>query len=189
MIINAKETYARWAAALDYQYFTGESYIRAFDRSMLLDVVYDSRGRPSGRGNAYDQAFMLIPQAELTPTEYMYQRTMRIAKDNALLSRATGLSRKHYLLTIPNTAVVGDTIWALAGGQALYVLRPVDQVLKQYIFVGECYGHGLMDGEVVRQLHLGETKDGRYISDLAPAAEYGSISVEHACPAKRTHAT
>ena len=101
---------------------------------------------------------MLKPQAELTPTEYTYQNTMRKAQNNACSLRETGLSQKHYLLMIPNTAVVGDTIWALAGGQVLYVLRPVNQALNQYIFVGECYGHGLMDGEIVRQLHLGETR-------------------------------
>ena len=155
---NAIKTGVRWAAALNYQYFTGESFISACNRSILLDVAYDSQGRPSIRGNAYDRALVLKPQAELTPTEYTHQTTMQIAQHNACSSRDLGLSQKHYILAIPNTAVAGDTIWALAGGQVLYLLRPVNLKLKQYIFVGECYGHGLMDGEIVKQLHSCEIK-------------------------------
>ena len=153
-----KETSRRWAASLNHRYFTGERYVDAYRRTLLLDVVYDTRGRPSERGNTYDRALMSKAQSELTPTEYLYRNTMQIAQNHGLSLRDMGLSQKHYVLAIPNTAVVGDTIWALAGGQVLYVLRPVDRETGQYIFVGECYGHGLMDGEIVRQLHLGEIK-------------------------------
>lgn len=72
--------------------------------------------------------------------------------------RDLGLSQKSYLLMIPNTAVVGDMIWALAGGQALYILRSVSPGIKQYRFIGECYAHGLMDGDIVRRLNLGEAR-------------------------------
>ena len=68
------------------------------------------------------------------------------------------LGQKSYLLMIPNTAVVGDLIWALAGGQALYILRPMNPEIKQYRFISECYAHGLMDGDILRRLHLGEVK-------------------------------
>ena len=30
--------------------------------------------------------------------------------------------------------------------------------MKQYMFIGESYVHGLMDGDVVRRLKLGEVK-------------------------------
>ena len=155
---TAKATSIRWQASLNHRYFTGESYLDAYRRILLLDVVYDIRGNPSERGNTYDGALMMKTQAELTPTEYLYTTTMQTAQSNGMSSRDIGLSEKHYLLTIPNTAVAGDAIWALAGGQVLYMLRLVNEELNQYIFVGECYGHGLMDGEIVRQLHLGETK-------------------------------
>ena len=153
-----RTTSSRWAADLSYHYFTGESYVDACKRTMLLDVAYDPTGRPSKRGNSYDEVLMRKPQTELTPTEYRHQLAMKGAQKNAFTLRDMGLSQKQYLLLIPNTAVVGDTIWALAGGQVLYVLRPVNRELGQYMFVGECYGHGLMDGEIVRQIHLGETK-------------------------------
>ena len=73
-----------------------------------------------------------------------------------MTSRSLGLSWKLYTLVIPNTAAIGDELWALGGGQALYILRPMNHRRKQYIFIGECYAHGLMDGEIVRMLHTGE---------------------------------
>jgi hypothetical protein len=54
--------------------------------------------------------------------------------------------------------MVGDVVWALAGGQVLYMLRPVENVLNKYRFIGECYAHGLMDGEVARWLRIGEAR-------------------------------
>lgn len=81
---------------------------------------------------------------------------MRTAQLKASVSRDLGLSQKSYLLMIPNTAVVEDLIWALAGGQALYILRPVNPEMKLYRFIVECYAHGLMDGDIVRRLNLGE---------------------------------
>lgn len=57
-----------------------------------------------------------------------------------------GYSQKSYLLMVPNTAVAGDAIWALAGGQALNILRSMDRGTKRYRLIGECYVHGLMDG-------------------------------------------
>lgn len=49
----------------------------------------------------------------------------------------------------------GDEIWILAGGRVPYVLRPCDKsqseldisAPKRYIFKGDCYIHGIMEGE------------------------------------------
>ncbi len=37
----------------------------------------------------------------------------------------------------------------LLGGNPLYILRPIEDDF--YLFVGQCYVHGLMDGEVVNE--------------------------------------
>ena len=73
-----------------------------------------------------------------------------------MISRRQAFSRKHYILIVPNTTVEGDLIWALVRGRTLYVLRPIDGNEKRFTFIGECYVHGFMDGEVDRQLHVGE---------------------------------
>ncbi|KIW27846.1 uncharacterized protein PV07_07547 [Cladophialophora immunda] len=157
----------RWATEMDSTYAaTGESYVDALNRTLALDVVYDELGRPSERGGKLDFAFMRRPRAELSLTEYRYQMNMRGARDNASVGRDIGRSERDYLLMIPNTAVVGDHVWALSGGKVLYLLRPVVNVgggagapvPNRYRMVGECYAHGLMDGEIARRVHMGEAR-------------------------------
>ncbi|MCJ1315427.1 hypothetical protein MMC15_000746 [Xylographa vitiligo] len=154
----AREKGRKWDIESKHKYFTGETYVNAMNRTVVLDLVYDEFGRPSERGNKADFAFLRKPRAELSLTEYRHQMNMRIATRKASALRNVGMSQKLYLLMIPNTAVVGDMIWALAGGQALYILRSVNQELNQYKFIGECYAHGLMDGEIVRKLSIGEVR-------------------------------
>jgi hypothetical protein len=154
----AREKGRKWAIDSRHKYFTGESYADAIKRTTVLDLVNDGLGRPSERGGKLDTAFLRKPRAELSLVEYRYQMNMRTAQMKASTLRDLGLSRKLYLLMIPNTAVVGDVIWALAGGQTLYILRPMNREINQYRFIGECYAHGLMDGEIVRRLHLGEAR-------------------------------
>jgi hypothetical protein len=106
----------------------------------------------------FENSFLVKPRTELSLIEYQYQMNMRYAIGSASISRDVGLSQMSYLLMIPNTAVVGDVVWALAGGQALYILRPTNRETNQYRFIGECYAHGLMDGEIVRRLQVGEAR-------------------------------
>ncbi len=118
----------------------------------MLDLVYDDLGRPARRGGTYNSTLRHGPLAECTSVWLRAQSDGRTASIRASSCRDLGLSEKLFLVMSPNTAVVGDTIWALTGGQALYVLRPVDVESRRYIFIGECYAHGLMDGEVVKML-------------------------------------
>jgi hypothetical protein len=155
---SANEKSRKWAGDLKYKYFTGEAYFDVLKRTLVLDIVYDDVGRPAERGGKIDFAFLLRPHVELSLVEYRNQMNMRTAKVRASLLRDIGLSQKFYILMIPNTAMVGDAIWALAGGHALYILRPMNLEKAQYRFIGECYAHGLMDGEITRRLHLGEVK-------------------------------
>jgi hypothetical protein len=101
---------------------------------------------------------MKRPRAELSPAELRLQINARKAFARALVSRNLGLSQRIYLLMMPITAVVGDLIWALAGGQVLYILRTVNREKNQYRFIGECYTHGVMDGGILRRLQLGEAR-------------------------------
>lgn len=155
---NAKEKGRKWAVDSKHKYFTGESFADAISRTSVLDIIYDELGRPSERGGKADNAFLQRPRAELSLVEYRYQMNMRNARNQACILRGLGMSQKSFLLMVPTTAVVGDLIWALAGGQVLYILRPMNTEMKQYRFIGECYAHGLMDGDILRRLHLGEVR-------------------------------
>ena len=155
---TAREKGRKWAVDSKHKYFTGESFSNAIQHSRVLDLVYDEELKPSQRGGKRDAAFMKRPRAELSLAEFRLQMNARNAHARALVSRNLGLSQRMYLLMVPITAVVGDLIWALAGGQVLYILRPVNREKNQYRFIGECYAHGLMDGEILRRLQLEEAR-------------------------------
>ena len=57
-----------------------------------------------------------------------------------------------YMALVNIQGEVEDKIFVLFGGSMLYVLRPKDD---KYILIGECYVHGLMDGEAMRYLREG----------------------------------
>ncbi|KIN07745.1 hypothetical protein OIDMADRAFT_174671 [Oidiodendron maius Zn] len=63
-------------------------------------------------------------------------------------------TRKGYIGLCRNAAKVGDKISILLGGEAPFVLR---QEKDNHRFVGECYVHGIMDGEAMSAL---EEEDG-----------------------------
>ena len=59
-------------------------------------------------------------------------------------------TRQEALGIVPEWAEPGDAIVVFMGGEVPYLLRP-DPSDEKYTFVGECYLHGFMDGEVLRQ--------------------------------------
>ena len=53
----------------------------------------------------------------------------------------------------PGLTQPGDLICVLFRGRVLYVFSPVEHGL---LFIGECYIHGLMDGEAMSLLESGD---------------------------------
>jgi hypothetical protein len=151
-------TIPNWAAESRNKYFTGESWEDAHKRTIALDIVYDDNGKPVKRGGKIDFDVLRRPRGELSILGYQKQLDMSLVLDRAYKLRCLGQSQNLYLVMVPTTAVVGDEIWALAGGQVFYVLRPVTQERTHYTFIGECYAHGLMDGEIVKRLQSGECR-------------------------------
>lgn len=155
---RGREIGLRWDAALSHTYFTGESFGDVMQRTSVLDIVYDDYGRPSERGGKVDYAFLGRPRVDLGPAEYRHQMNMRNAKIQASKLRRRGLSQNLYIMMVPRTAEIGDEVWALAGGNTLYVLRLLDGETMSYTYVGECYAHGLMDGEIMRKIESGASR-------------------------------
>lgn len=65
---------------------------------------------------------------------------------NTCGSRKFGITIGRLIGLVPDTAQIGDQIYLLLGGQVLYVLRPFE---RHHRLVGECYIHGLTDGEAL----------------------------------------
>ena len=58
-----------------------------------------------------------------------------------------------YYALCPPAARGGDKLCLLLGGQTLFCLRPSGD---SYLFVGECYAHGVMDGEALDMAEKGQ---------------------------------
>ncbi|KAE8444364.1 hypothetical protein EG329_000564 [Mollisiaceae sp. DMI_Dod_QoI] len=66
--------------------------------------------------------------------------------NNATYGRRYFVTESMYMGLAPADSEPGDHVVVLLGGQVPFVLRPVTEGWK---FVGECYVHGIMDGEIM----------------------------------------
>ncbi|KAE9373755.1 hypothetical protein N431DRAFT_315758, partial [Stipitochalara longipes BDJ] len=66
------------------------------------------------------------------------------------------LSSHGYIGLAPGRADPGDLICVLFGGSAPFILRKQG---NNYILIGECFCHGLMDGEIIQDLDSGVGKE------------------------------
>jgi hypothetical protein len=65
------------------------------------------------------------------------------------------VTEKRNMCLGPGATIPGDIVCVLFGGSKPYVLRPIPHT-DHHLFVGECYVHGLMDGEAIDMLERGE---------------------------------
>ena len=70
----------------------------------------------------------------------------------ACFNRQLAITNGKLLGLVPETCVAGDEIFVLYGGQVLFILRPWR---GSYKLVGECYIHGIMDGQALRSVRDG----------------------------------
>ncbi|KAH7400203.1 hypothetical protein BKA64DRAFT_477296 [Cadophora sp. MPI-SDFR-AT-0126] len=67
---------------------------------------------------------------------------------HTLEGRRVFVTQNRWMGVGPHILQPGDVVAMLFGGNVPYILRPVD---NHYILVGECYVHGIMNGEPVRE--------------------------------------
>ena len=63
------------------------------------------------------------------------------------------VTKNKYLGHVPITANAGDLICVILGAGAPFVIRP-DPTGNTYQLIGECYVHGMMNGEAMRMPHI-----------------------------------
>ncbi|MCJ1389150.1 hypothetical protein MMC18_002005 [Xylographa bjoerkii] len=152
----AKET--RWRLASNGKYVTGEPFRDTVQRTQAMDPLCDGLGRPSERGGFSSVEFLRKKKEELTEQEYQWQIKMGHAKRKAHLGRTLGRCEGGWMAMLPQRSKAGDGVWALLGGKVLYVLRREGDGGHLYRLIGETYVHGLMDGEAMRRVAVGEAK-------------------------------
>ena len=74
-------------------------------------------------------------------------RHMHVAMKAAVQRRRLGTTMQRYLGLFPRGTEVGDQVCVFTGGWVPFVIRR-NQARDGYQLVGECYLHGIMDGEI-----------------------------------------
>ena len=78
------------------------------------------------------------------------------AANGASKNRKFARTEKGYYVLGPKVMEEGDIICVLFGGKLPFCLRPWRD---QYLLVGECYVHGLMDGEAMVMMSRGDLSE------------------------------
>ncbi len=81
--------------------------------------------------------------------------------NGASSGRVFARTAKGYFVLGPKVLARGDRICVLWGGKMCFCLRPLDQ--GRFLLVGECYVHGLMNGEAIRQVEKNELQEEEFV--------------------------
>ncbi|KAL8784527.1 MAG: hypothetical protein Q9195_009004 [Heterodermia aff. obscurata] len=125
----------------DNFYFTGETKHQAVRRTVVADLSYSPDREEELRGNISSTLPVTVIDS-LQFAKYTQMRRLAYTKNG-------------YMALVSHHAREGDFVYALYGGHVLYVLRPKDD---NFVLVGECYVHGLMDGEILQMDQFGLDK-------------------------------
>jgi hypothetical protein len=139
--------------------------LTAYFRTVVADVVMEN-GMLISRASYIKWPLDLRSDDDLLSVTAIGPYTngrLRSSVKSATGRRCFATTKRGYMGLVPSYAEIGDEIWVLLGGQVLYVLREAGKkyVLfgeKEYEFIGECYIHGLMDGEAMQPLNEGRAQ-------------------------------
>ncbi|MCJ1389269.1 hypothetical protein MMC18_002125 [Xylographa bjoerkii] len=81
----------------------------------------------------------------------------------AMKERVFFTTRGGYIGLAPEAAKESDVVCVVLGGEVPYIVRPREN--GHYLYVGECYVHGLMDGQALRGYEEGDLKMQEIILD------------------------
>jgi hypothetical protein len=111
----------------------------------LLREVYRLHRQILDNRDEYESGEKVLGDEE---AKDLYQYT------NALIFAVAGRrfcsTGKRYLGWVPRAAVAGDIICIFAGGEVPFIIRPLEGHSDYYELVGECYIHGIMQGEAMQ---------------------------------------
>ncbi|KAF5588267.1 heterokaryon incompatibility (het-6OR allele) [Fusarium subglutinans] len=154
---SMRDTLNHWRSLLspDDSYVTGETQAIAFWRTVLVDLnqgrlASKKGGRPKrlDKNDLQDLLQLETPEGTeclLSTWEScllpIYRQLRLIEQFNRRFFR----TEKGYMGLVPPDIQPGDAICLLLGGSVAYALRR--SAHETWIYIGECYVHGIMDGE------------------------------------------
>ncbi|KAK5135055.1 hypothetical protein LTR08_005715 [Meristemomyces frigidus] len=133
---------------------TGQIMDDAFRTTVVADVrfvaAYQAQRGCMARWDVFDKRI---------DEQTVEHRELRYGLDIIITQMCFGRRLAHtedgYMGLVPGASQTGDTVCVLFGGSVLYVLR--DLPGGESKLIGECYIHGLMDGEFSTRVHDVET--------------------------------
>lgn len=155
------------------KYITGDSALFAFLQtlsngcaSLTWSVEPDDHSAPADTWLDYGAAYLsrlFVGSGKITEEILDRGRTGDAAQwiraaNSASTNRALAVTSKGYYVLGPKIIQNGDIVCVLFGGKMPFCLRPLEN--GNYHLVGECYVHGLMEGQAIedlRQGHYSET--------------------------------
>lgn len=128
-------------------YFNKQTLMEAYNHTLVADIGRQDMADDSmlSRGFAVDWDLVDKGVADMTPKERQKQSWMLLDVKMMTFVRRLFRTKDGYMGLGPAAAQIGDKVCVLLGGQLLYVLR--DRENSRFEFVGECYVHGMMDGQ------------------------------------------
>lgn len=118
--------------------FTDES----FNRTLLGDIISEKRGAAAD-WPLLESTVEDLDAADREKRHDMFSQILHICA-----GRRLGLTKNGRVGVFPAGSQVNDIVAAFRGGRILYLIRPA-QAQGKYVFIGECYVDGIMDGEVI----------------------------------------
>lgn len=151
--------------ALHDRYVTGESFDNSFLRMATLDLKFDYTQSNCVRASHSDikiyQNWVRVLFDEKDTSTIENAQSMAVALATAVAQQRLFLTQHGYLGLGPPGIQVGDEIYIVGGSLWPLILRTAEDVLAfipfrgfdpqpLHTFVGDCYVHGVMDGEFAK---------------------------------------
>lgn len=134
-----------WAPESPDALYTSSGQTR--DESFRTTVFADMDASTGSRGFVADWTLMDADVHTLTSEESWRRYQMNIALNSASGGRRFCWTKFGRMGLAPAAAQTGDLLYVLWGGQMVHVLRRNE--VDSYTYIGECYLHGVMNGELV----------------------------------------
>ena len=114
--------------------------------ALLLDTA--NGGSPCFPDQPQPKRRLTVKNLESRRPQRIY-REMQIAYKAAVRNRIFGTTEKRYMGLLPRGTQIGDQVCVFKWGRLPFVVRRrLDS--DEYLLIGECYVHGIMNGEILQ---------------------------------------
>lgn len=136
-----------WKPTKTDLYHNGETHLEAFNRTVTTNRgCIDNASDYYVRKSVIDWGLLDDAPMDLKEREWWDREIIMAEISRTCVGRQFFYTADGFMGIGPEGAQIDDQVWGLVGGNILYVVRKLEDGF--YKFVGECYVHGMMHGEI-----------------------------------------